>query len=61
MSLAVLYSRALSVMDAPDVVVEVHLVNWLPSFIVVGLSEKKSSDFETYPMLSLAFYCYTLC
>ena len=30
MSLAVLYSRALSGMDAPEVVVEVHLANGLP-------------------------------
>lgn len=37
MSLAVLYSRALSGMDAPEVVVEVHLANGLPSFTVVGI------------------------
>ena len=39
MSLAVLYSRALSGMDAPEVVVEVHLANGLPSFTIVGLPE----------------------
>ncbi|MDP1536286.1 MAG: YifB family Mg chelatase-like AAA ATPase [Burkholderiales bacterium] len=39
MSLAVLYSRALSGMDAPLVTVEVHLANGLPSFTIVGLPE----------------------
>jgi magnesium chelatase family protein len=36
MSLAVLYSRALSGMEAPEVVVEVHLANGLPSFTILG-------------------------
>jgi magnesium chelatase family protein len=47
MSLAVLYSRALAGMDAPEVVVEVHLANGLPSFTIVGLPEaevKESKD-----------------
>ena len=47
MSLAVLYSRALSGMDAPEVVVEVHLANGLPMFTIVGLPEaevKESKD-----------------
>ncbi len=47
MSLAVLYSRALSGMDAPEVVVEVLLANGLPSFTIVGLPEaevKESKD-----------------
>ncbi len=47
MSLAVLYSRALTGMDAPQVVVEVHLANGLPSFTIVGLPEaevKESKD-----------------
>jgi magnesium chelatase family protein len=47
MSLAVLYSHALSGMDAPEVVVEVHLANGLPSFTIVGLPEaevKESKD-----------------
>ena len=35
MGLAVLYSRALSGMDAPQVTVEVHLANGLPSFQIV--------------------------
>lgn len=35
MSLAVLYSRALAGMDAPEVVVEVHLANGLPSFTIL--------------------------
>jgi magnesium chelatase family protein len=47
MSLAVLYSRALSGMDAAQVTVEVHLANGLPSFAIVGLPEaevKESKD-----------------
>ena len=47
MSLAVLYSRALAGMDAPEVIVEVHLANGLPSFTIVGLPEaevKESKD-----------------
>ncbi len=47
MSLAVLKSRALTGMDAPEVVVEVHLANGLPSFTIVGLPEaevKESKD-----------------
>ena len=47
MSLAVLYSRALNGMDAPQVTVEVHLSNGLPSFTIVGLPEaevKESKD-----------------
>lgn len=47
MSLAVLHSRALNGMLAPEVVVEVHLTNGLPSFTIVGLPEtevKESKD-----------------
>lgn len=47
MHLAVLYSRALTGMDAPEVVVEVHLASGLPSFTIVGLPEaevKESKD-----------------
>ncbi|MEW6562251.1 MAG: YifB family Mg chelatase-like AAA ATPase [Pseudomonadota bacterium] len=47
MGLAVLYSRALSGMDAPLVTVEVHLANGLPGFTIVGLPEaevKESKD-----------------
>jgi magnesium chelatase family protein len=47
MSLAVLHSRALSGMDAPEVTVEVHLSGGLPSFTIVGLPEaevKESRD-----------------
>lgn len=39
MSLAVLHSRALAGMDAPEVTVEVHLAGGLPSFTIVGLPE----------------------
>jgi magnesium chelatase family protein len=47
MSLAVLSSRALAGMQAPQVTVEVHLANGLPSFMIVGLPEtevKESRD-----------------
>src|SRR4029079_18823679 len=39
MSLAVLYSRSLTGMDAPLVTVEAHLANGLPGFTIVGLPE----------------------
>ena len=47
MSLAVVTSRALAGMDAPEVAVEVHLANGLPSITLVGLPEaevKESRD-----------------
>jgi magnesium chelatase family protein len=47
MSLAVLHSRALTGLDAPEVTVEVHLSNGLPSFTIVGLPDtevKESRD-----------------
>jgi magnesium chelatase family protein len=39
MSLAIVYSRALSAMHAPEVTVEAHLGGGLPCFTVVGLPE----------------------
>ncbi len=47
MGLAVLKSRALNGMQAPQVTVEVHLANGLPAFTIVGLPEtevKESKD-----------------
>ena len=44
MSLAVLYSRALAGMDAPEVTVEVHLSGGLPSFTIVGLPEAEVKE-----------------
>lgn len=47
MPVAVLYSRALAGMHAPEVVVEAHIGGGLPSFTVVGLPEaevKESRD-----------------
>ncbi len=44
MSLAVLRSRALAGMDAPEVIVEVHLANGLPSFQIVGLPEAEVKE-----------------
>src|SRR6266850_2115412 len=44
MSLAVLHSRALSGLDAPQVTVEAHLANGLPSFTIVGLPEAEVKE-----------------
>ena len=44
MSLAVVYSRALAGMDAPQVIVEAHLANGLPSFTIVGLPEAEVKE-----------------
>jgi magnesium chelatase family protein len=44
MSLAVLHSRALSGLDAPEVTVEVHLSNGLPSFTIVGLPDTEVKE-----------------
>ncbi len=46
MSLAVLYSRAISGMHAPLVTVEVHLGGGLPSFTIVGLPDSRSEGSE---------------
>ncbi|HUW50741.1 MAG TPA: YifB family Mg chelatase-like AAA ATPase [Sulfuricella sp.] len=58
MSLAVLYSRALSGMEALLVTVEVHLSNGLPSFNLVGLPEvevKESKDRVRSALLNAQF------
>ena len=44
MSLAVLYSRALSGMDAAQVTVEVHLANVLPNYTIVCLTESEVKE-----------------
>jgi magnesium chelatase family protein len=44
MSLAVLKSRALAGMEAPQVTVEVHLANGLPGFAIVGLPEAEVKE-----------------
>jgi len=58
MSLAVLYSRALSGMDAPLVTVETHLANGLPCFTIVGLPDtevKESRDRVRAALLNARF------
>ena len=58
MSLAILYSRALSGMDAAQVTVEAHLANGLPSFTIVGLPEtevKESKDRVRAALLTSQF------
>lgn len=44
MSLAVLRSRALDGLAAPEATVEVHLANGLPSFTLVGLADTKVKE-----------------
>ena len=44
MSLATVHSRALEGMNAPAVVVEVHLANGLPSFTLVGLADTEVKE-----------------
>jgi len=44
MSLAVLKSRALAGLNAPEVAVEVHLASGLPSFTLVGLPETEVKE-----------------
>ena len=44
MGLAVLSSRALAGMNAPEVVVEAHLANGLPGFTLVGLAEAEVKE-----------------
>lgn len=44
MSLAVLHSRALNGVNAPEVVVETHLANGLPSFTIVGLPDAEVKE-----------------
>jgi magnesium chelatase family protein len=44
MSLAVTHSRALDGLDAPEVTVEVHLANGLPSFTLVGLADTEVKE-----------------
>lgn len=44
MALAVLYSRALEGAQAPNVTVEVHLANGLPSFTIVGLPDTEVKE-----------------
>lgn len=44
MSLAVLHSRALVGFDAPEVTVEVHLANGLPSVTLVGLADTEVKE-----------------
>jgi magnesium chelatase family protein len=58
MSLAVVYSRALAGIDAPEVTVEVHLANGLPSLSIVGLPEtevKESKDRVRAALLNSRF------
>nr|WP_199068721.1 YifB family Mg chelatase-like AAA ATPase [Chromobacterium sp. ASV5] len=58
MALAVVASRALSGLDAPEVAVEVHLANGLPAFNIVGLPDtevKESRDRVRAAILTSGF------
>ena len=44
MSLAILKSRALAGINAPEVTVETHLANGLPAFTIVGLAETEVKE-----------------
>lgn len=44
MALAVIHSRALDGLNAPPVMVEVHLANGLPSFTLVGLADTEVKE-----------------
>jgi magnesium chelatase family protein len=44
MSLATIHSRALDALQAPEVRVEVHLANGLPSFTLVGLADTEVKE-----------------
>lgn len=44
MALAVIHSRSIDGLSAPDVTVEVHLANGLPSFTLVGLAETEVKE-----------------
>ena len=44
MSLAVIHSRALDALEAPQVTVEIHLANGLPSFTLVGLADTEVKE-----------------
>ncbi|MCW3479917.1 YifB family Mg chelatase-like AAA ATPase [Neisseriaceae bacterium JH1-16] len=58
MSLSVVYSRALAGLEAPPVLVEVHLANGLPAFNIVGLPDtevKESRDRVRAAILTSGF------
>ena len=44
MPLATVHSRALDGLNAPEVTVEVHLANGLPSFTLVGLVDTEVKE-----------------
>ena len=44
MSLAIVASRALAGIDAPEVTVEAHLANGLPAFTLVGLPDTEVKE-----------------
>jgi magnesium chelatase family protein len=57
-TLAVLKSRALAGMQAPEVTVEVHLANGLPSFTIVGLPETEVKESKDRVRAALQNACF---
>jgi magnesium chelatase family protein len=58
MSLAVLRSRALAGMEAPQVTVEIHLANGLPGFTIVGLPEAEVKEAKDRVRAALLNNCF---
>ena len=58
MTLAVLKSRALTGMAAPEVTVEVHLANGLPAFTIVGLPETEVKESRDRVRAALQNACF---
>jgi magnesium chelatase family protein len=58
MGLAVLKSRALAGMHAPEVTVEVHLANGLPSFTIVGLPDTEVKESKDRVRAALQNACF---
>jgi magnesium chelatase family protein len=54
MSLAVIRSRSLDGLDAPEVTVEVHLANGLPSFTLVGLADTEVKEARVWQRIGCA-------
>lgn len=58
MTLAVLKSRSLTGMAAPEVTVEVHLANGLPAFTIVGLPDTEVKESRDRVRAALQNACF---
>lgn len=57
MTLAVVHSRALDGLAAPEVTVEVHLANGLPNFTLVGLADTEVKEARVCSTMNSAHRC----